>query len=95
MSEVGVPGDSLTFTMDLLTSLQFAVVSREQSAIPQVLEQLEPDEFVMDDPLPRNITVDWEENWDLSTEQRWNKTISKAPNSKISRLDVLLVLHLL
>ena len=50
MSEVGVPEESVAVTMGLLTSRQFTVVPREQSAALQSLEPVSADELVMEDP---------------------------------------------
>ena len=53
MSGAGVPDESVTLKMDLLTSRQFVGVAREPNTAPQVVERFKPEEIVMDDYLPQ------------------------------------------
>ena len=55
MAGIGIPTASITSTIDLLLSRQFASVQRVPSMVPQVLEEFEPEEFLIDDTLQQDI----------------------------------------
>ena len=55
MAGIGIPKASITATIDLLSSRQFVSFHRVPSMVPQILEEFEPEDTLIDDTLQQDI----------------------------------------